>query len=274
MSDHQEIDVRFQGRERSIVCHRIGDAIVDPGPESSCAALVAALAEPPRRILLTHIHLDHAGATGALARRWPDAEVWVHERGAPHLIDPAKLIASATRLYGDRMGELWGEIVPVPAERVRVLRGGERIEGFQVEYTPGHASHHACFLHLDSGLAFVGDVAGVRIGGGPTIPPTPPPDIDVEAWEASIELVRAWTPTALAVTHGGTFSDVDAHLDEVRQVLREHAELARTVDAGAFEAAVRARLQGVREGGSYFSAMPPETLHAGLARYWAKRGPA
>lgn len=271
MTEHEEIDVRFQGRERAIVCHRVGDAIVDPGPESSSERLVEQLGEAPRRILLTHIHLDHAGATGALLRRWPDTEVWVHERGARHLVDPSKLIASATRLYGDRMEELWGEIVPVPESRVRVLEGGEEIDGFRVEYTPGHASHHACYLHVDSGLALVGDVAGVRIGAGPAIPPTPPPDIDIEQWQASIELVRTWRPEALAITHGGTFFDVDSQLDEVSATLREHADLARDLDAAGFEAAVRAKLDDVPEGGSYFSAMPPETLHSGLARYWSKR---
>ena len=138
----------------------------------------------PRAILLTHIHFDHAGATGALVRRWPDVEVWVHERGAPHVIDPSKLVASATRLYGDDMARLWGEVVPVPERNVRVLRGGERIGPWQVEYAPGHAQHHVVYLHEPTRTAFCGDVAGVQIGGGPVLPPTPPPDIDLDAWSA------------------------------------------------------------------------------------------
>ena len=119
--------------------------------------------EQPRAILLTHIHLDHAAATGALVRRWPELEVYVHERGAPHLIDPSKLLASAERLYGDQMQRLWGEIVPVPEANVKVLSGGETVLGMRVAYTPGHASHHVCYLHEESGTAFVGDVAACRI---------------------------------------------------------------------------------------------------------------
>lgn len=269
---HSEMDVFFQGRERAICCHRIGDAIVDPGPESSLPALLEALGDDvPRRILLTHIHLDHAGATGALVRRWPDVEVWVHERGAPHVEDPSKLVASATRLYGDRMRTLWGEIVPVPAERLRILAGGESIDGFRVEYTPGHAQHHVSFLHEETGIAFVGDVGGVRIGRGPVIPPTPPPDIDLEAWNRSLDVVAGWMPSSLAVTHYGTFPDVERQVEAVRDGLRRNADMARTMDADAFERAIRGELQGIPEGPSYFVSMPPETLHSGLARYWQKR---
>src|ERR671936_1655007 len=128
MPEHQEIDVHHLGRERVICCHRIGDMIVDPGPESCHQTLLEALGgDVPRAILLTHIHFDHAGATGALVRDWPDVEVWVHERGAPHIVDPERLVASATRLYGDDMKRLWGEVVAVPEANLRVLRGGETI---------------------------------------------------------------------------------------------------------------------------------------------------
>ena len=159
---------------------------------------------PPQRILLTHIHFDHAGATGALVRRWPDVEVWVHERGAPHLIDPSRLTASATRLYGDDMKRLWGEVIAVPEANLRVLTGGETIGPWRVEYTPGHASHHVSYLHEPTGTAFVGDVGGVRVEGGPTIPPTPPPDIDIELWHESLDTVAAWDPARLAITHFGS----------------------------------------------------------------------
>src|SRR5665213_2116445 len=173
----QLVDLMHLGRSRAIGAWLVGDVIVDPGPSSCLAQLLAALdGRSPRVIALTHIHLDHAGATGALLRRFPDAEVWVHERGAPHLIDPSKLLVSATRLYGDQMELLWGEVLPVPAERTRVLRGGETIDGFRVADTPGHASHHVSYLHEASGRAFTGDVAGVRISGGPVLAPTPPPD--------------------------------------------------------------------------------------------------
>src|SRR5215213_7478285 len=116
----QPIDVRHLGLERVICCWRVGDVLIDPGPEASLPDLLAALGDRrPRALLLTHIHLDHAGGTGALVRRWPDLDVYVHERGAPHLIDPSKLLASAGRLYGEgNMARLWGEVLPVPAERV------------------------------------------------------------------------------------------------------------------------------------------------------------
>src|SRR5262249_48681883 len=145
------IDVMHLRRPHVIGCWEVEGALVDPGPESSLPTLLEALGgERPRAVLLTHIHLDHAAATGALVRRWPDLEVYVHERGAPHLVDPSKLLASAERLYGDQMERLWGEIVPVPEANVKPLVGGERGLGMRVAYTPGHASHHACCLHADS----------------------------------------------------------------------------------------------------------------------------
>jgi len=199
------IDVEHLGRPRVIGCWEVGEVLVDPGPESTLQTLLAKLGErTPSALLLTHIHLDHAGASGALVERFPGLEVYVHERGAPHLIDPSRLIDSATRLYGGDMDRLWGEIVPVPEANLRVLAGGERIFGgaFEVAYTPGHASHHVSYLH--AGCAFVGDTGGVRITpGSVAIPPTPPPDIDLEAWQESIERIRAWAPERLAFTHCG-----------------------------------------------------------------------
>ncbi|MEA2390969.1 MAG: hypothetical protein QOK31_1078, partial [Solirubrobacteraceae bacterium] len=143
------IDVRHLGRDRVICCWRLGDALVDPGPGSTLPTLLAALGdERPRRLLLTHIHLDHAGASGALVRRWPDLEVFVHERGARHMAEPEKLLKSAKQLYGDEMDTLWGEMVPVPDENLRVLTGGESLDGgIEVAYSPGHASHHVTYLH-------------------------------------------------------------------------------------------------------------------------------
>jgi glyoxylase-like metal-dependent hydrolase (beta-lactamase superfamily II) len=179
--------------------------LVDPGPETTLPTLLEALGdEQPRALLLTHIHLDHAGASGALVKRWPDVEVYVHKRGAPHLIDPSRLMVSASRLYGDDMDRLWGDMTPVPEQNLRVLdQGGSLLGGrFDYVYTPGHASHHVSYLH--EGTAFVGDVGGVRIDDSSlTVPPTPPPDIDVEAWHKSIERVRDWRPQRLAMTHFG-----------------------------------------------------------------------
>jgi glyoxylase-like metal-dependent hydrolase (beta-lactamase superfamily II) len=266
-----EIDVLFQGTPGAITCHRAGDVLVDPGPASSVGTLLERLGGAvPDAILLTHIHLDHAGAAGVLVREWPGVEVWVHERGAPHLIDPSKLAASATRLYGDRMERLWGEIAPVPEDRVVVLEGdeGER-EGWRWAYTPGHASHHVAYLR--DGVAYTGDVAGVRIGGGPTVAPTPPPDIDVEAWHRSIDLVEGWAPQALAITHSGLRHDVSAQLAAVRASLDRQAELARTATEEEFERAVRADLDGLPEAAAYLEALPPANQYPGLARYWRRR---
>src|SRR4051812_6915079 len=185
------IDVMHLGRPHVIGCWEVDGVLVDPGPESSISTVLEAIGdERPRALLLTHIHLDHAAATGALVGRWPDLEVYVHERGAPHLIDPSKLLASAERLYGDKLNYLWGEILPVPEENVRPLSGGETVLGMRVAYTPGHASHHVCYLHEETGTAFVGDVAACRIPpSNLVVPPTPPPDIDVEVWEESLDLV-------------------------------------------------------------------------------------
>jgi glyoxylase-like metal-dependent hydrolase (beta-lactamase superfamily II) len=274
----REIDVRHLGREQVICCLRVGDVLIDPGPEVSSGAVVAALGgAEPSAILLTHIHLDHAGAAGALVRRWPGVQVYVHERGAPHVLDPSKLVASATRLYGDEMDRLWGEIVPVPEANLHVLRGGEQVHGFEVAYTPGHAQHHVAYFDRESGVAYTGDVAGVRIGGGPVLPPTPPPDIDLDAWAASIATLEAWAPERLALTHYGVHGDAAEHLRALRAALALVGELARRTDTAGFAEAVRGLVR--REGGedlleAYFAAMPPETLWPGLDRYWSRRAAA
>ncbi|HEY5334290.1 MAG TPA: MBL fold metallo-hydrolase, partial [Solirubrobacterales bacterium] len=217
------IDVRHLGRERVIGCWEVDGILIDPGPQSSMDTLLEELGDlTPRAILLTHIHLDHAAATGAMVELWPDLQVYVHVRGARHMVDPSRLLASAARLYGDRMKELWGRIVPVPEANVTVLEGGERILGMEVAHTPGHASHHVSYLHRDTGTAFVGDVAGCRImPSNLTIAPTPPPDIDIEQWEASLDLIGAWRPTRLALTHFGTVAEPAAQLETVRRRLRE-----------------------------------------------------
>ena len=194
------IDVQHLGRPHVIGCWEVEEGVlVDPGPECSLQNVIEALGDSePRALLLTHIHLDHAAGTGAMVRRWPELEVYVHERGAPHLIDPSKLLASAGRLYGDQLTYLWGEILPVPEANVRVLQGGESVLGMRVAYTPGHASHHVCYLHEQTGTAFVGDVAACRIPPSQLLmPPTPPPDIDIELWEESIAIVEGWEARAL-----------------------------------------------------------------------------
>ena len=204
----RQIDVLHRGLEKVIACYEVDGVLVDPGPQSCEDTLLEALdGERPRALLLTHIHFDHAGAAGALVRRWPDLDVYVHERGAPHMANPERLVASAARLYGgeDGLRETWGEVVPVPEERMNVLTGGETVLGFEVVYTPGHASHHVSYFR--DGVAFVGDMAGVRIPPYDlTLAPTPPPDIDVEAWERSLDAIAEREPETLALTHFGTWT--------------------------------------------------------------------
>jgi glyoxylase-like metal-dependent hydrolase (beta-lactamase superfamily II) len=270
------IDVRHLGRERVIGCWDLDGLLIDPGPESSLDGLIDALAdEAPQALLLTHIHLDHAGASGALVRRWPELEVYVHEVGAPHLVDPARLISSASRLYGKEMKRLWGEILPVPEANIRAIRGGESMLGFRVVYTPGHASHHVCYLHEDSGRAFVGDVAGVRIPPASLVlPPTPPPDIDVEAWRRSIDLILSWRPRSLGITHFGAVDDPAGHLHALRERLDRWTEWARGTDDEQFERAVRDEIRAGADPATvaaYEQAIPPEQVYMGLARYWHKR---
>jgi glyoxylase-like metal-dependent hydrolase (beta-lactamase superfamily II) len=267
----QLVDLMHRGRPQVIGAWRIGEVIVDPGPASCVERLMGELEhDPPRALALTHIHLDHAGAAGTLVRLFPELEVWVHERGAPHMVDPSKLLASAGRLYGDQMERLWGEVLPVPAERLRVLSGGERIAGLRVAYTPGHASHHVSYLHEQSGWAFTGDVAGVRIAGGPTIAPTPPPDIDLGAWRASLQLLSEWRPRALAITHFGVHHDVEGQLQRLRDYLEQAESDALSLDEPAFEAAMRARVAARASpeiAATYEQAMPPSQSYAGLARH-------
>ncbi len=268
----EPIDLRHLGRERVIGAWRVGDVIVDPGPSSCLSTLLPLLErDPPRALALTHIHLDHAGASGSLARRFPELEVWVHERGAPHLIDPTKLLDSAGRLYGEQMPRLWGDAaLPVPPERIRVLRGGERLGPFAVAYTPGHASHHVSYLHEPSARAFTGDVAGVRIGDGPVLAPTPPPDIDLDAWRRSLDVLREWEPSSLAVTHFGAYGDVDEHLAALREHLDEVERWAAEGDRASFVERIRARADG-GSASAYGQALPPEQSFQGIERYLRKR---
>ena len=266
------VDVRHLGRERVIAAYVVDGCVIDCGPSSSLDGLLEGLGdEQPERLLLTHIHLDHAGGAGKLVERWPDLEVWVHERGAPHVADPSKLVASASRLYGDDMERLWGDIVPVPEQNLRVLRGGETIGPWRVEYTPGHASHHVSFLHEPSGTAFTGDTAGVRIPtSGVVLAPTPPPDIDLEAWQRSIDLIAGWRPERLAVTHFGAWDDVDAHLDALREMLERMTGWARELcDRERFSERVRAHIaerSDAETAAAYEQGMPADTLYPGLER--------
>ena len=269
------IDLMHLGRERVICAFEVNGLVVDPGPSSCLDTLLEGLEEEPRALLLTHVHLDHAGAAGVLARRNPSLQVYVHERGAPHVADPSKLVASAGRLYGDRMEELWGEVAPVDRERIHILEGGETIEDtFHVTYTPGHASHHVSYLDTATGDAYVGDVAGVRLPPHEyTVPPTPPPDIDVDRWLESIDLVARLDPQALCLTHFGRFTDVSEHLERMREALSIRARKARELSAEQFaewsEAETRSAVD-FETAESLVQAAPPDQLGMGLRRYWDK----
>ena len=277
------------GRDRVICAYEVHGVIVDPGPASSLETLLDGLGSTtPRALLLTHIHLDHAGASGLLCRRFPDLQVYVHEVGAPHLVDPSKLVASASRLWPGEMDRLWGEVVPVPKSALHVLEGGERVNAggrtFDVAYTPGHASHHVSYFDASSGVAFVGDTAGMSIDGGYVLPPTPPPDIDLEVWAKSIARIEAWSPTTLFVTHCGPVNAVRPHLQAFQENLATTATMVRdslqepgTDEERSGRFVERIRLEMRRhmpdaQVDAYFSTSPFHLLWLGLARYWRKKG--
>ncbi len=270
------IDLEHQGVTRVIGAWSVDGLVVDPGPEPCVEALLKGLGgEEPSALLLTHIHLDHAGATGALVRRFPDLRVYVHERGAVHLADPSKLLRSAGRLYGDAMGSLWGEVLPVPERNILPLEGGETVEGFRAAYTPGHASHHVAYLHEQTGKAFVGDVAGVRISEGFVLPPTPPPEVDIKLWLQSLELIAEWDADRLCLAHFGEVTDPRPHLDLVGEELERLGALARDGDREAFLDALEREIDERADPGDrerITLAVPPEHVWLGLERYWEKHG--
>jgi glyoxylase-like metal-dependent hydrolase (beta-lactamase superfamily II) len=272
------IDILHGGRDRVICVYEVDGVIIDPGPTSCLETLLNALGDTePRAVLLTHIHLDHAGGTGSLLERFPALPVYVHERGAAHLVDPSRLVASSRRVYGqDAMDELWGEIRPVPEGAIRVLRGDERVEGFKVAYTPGHASHHVAYLHEDTGDAYVGDVAGVVVPPFAfTAPPTPPPDVDLEAWSDSLDLLGEWRPARLCLTHFGPVEVVDEQISRTREGLTRWADCARSGGREAFVEALER--EACAAGGQavfdrFFFAVAADQMFAGFERYWRTRG--
>jgi glyoxylase-like metal-dependent hydrolase (beta-lactamase superfamily II) len=267
------IDTMHLGNDRVIGAYEIGDGvIVDPGPATTVETLLEHV--EPRVLLLTHIHLDHAGATGVLVRRNPEIKVYVHERGAPHLIDPSRLLKSAAQLYGDDMERLWGEVAPVPEENVNVLTGGETVEGCRVEYAPGHAAHHVVYLHEEARDAFCGDVGGVRIPPHDlTLAPTPPPDIDIEKWNASLDLIEEWGPERLCPTHYGFVDDPGKQIEAVRQWLSTWGAHARDQSQEEWCGRLVSLFHeaGDEVGIRLEQAAPPDQQWLGLDRYWRKR---
>jgi len=273
----EPIDLHHQGRERTIASYLVdtddGPALFDCGPATTVGALKAGLAEQGlelrdlRHLLLSHIHLDHAGATGVLVREHPALQVHVSAIGAPHLVEPERLERSARRLYGDSFDALWGELAPVPRENVHVV--GDRVVGLECFPTPGHASHHVCYLDRD-GTLYAGDAAGVRIQPSTfVLPPTPPPEFDLGAWNTTLDALERRAPARLALIHFGVADDVARHLGELRVRLGEWVERVKAgADEDEFEAAAAADLGADRA--AYEQAMPFWQSYAGLERYWQK----
>lgn len=293
------IDLRYLGRPEVIASGLLessaGALLVDPGPSVSLSALRAGLealgvgVADLRAILLTHIHFDHAGAVGSLVRDNPSIRVYVHERGARHLIDPSRLLESARRLYRENMDRLWGEFLPVPASNVTALAGGETLalgdRPLEVAYTPGHASHHVSYLDRATGTGFVGDTGGNRYSNRAYVSPvTPPPDVDLEGWRGSIARFRAWSPERLFSAHFGCSHPVGPHLDELEARLAHWADQVRgtlpdpdrTDDqkAAAFvawvAAQIRERLSDADAQAYEWGTTALNSWH-GLARYWRER---
>ncbi len=271
----ETVDLFHFDQPGAISAHLLDGVIVDPGAEKTVERLIEALGdETPRAILLTHIHFDHAGATGRLVEKYPELEVWVHEKGAPHMVDPTRLLSSARKVFGEHFDLMWGEVVPVPERNIRVLKGGESDGPWQVEYTPGHAKHHVCYFHRPTRTAFTGDVTGVRIDGGPAFPPTPPPDIDPPLWHESLEIVSAWQPERIAFQHFGQSTDVENQIAMMHENLDLFAEKARETDADGMTGWIREWLASQVEPGdldTYWRAGPFEGMWDGLARYWQQR---
>jgi glyoxylase-like metal-dependent hydrolase (beta-lactamase superfamily II) len=271
------LDLHHQGAERVIGAYLLdtveGPALFDCGPTTCLERLKEALGELAlelgdlRHLLLSHIHLDHAGAAGVLVREHPALQVHVSAVGAPHLVDPSRLEASARRLYGDTFDSLWGEVAPVPEANIRIA--GSKVVGLECFPAPGHANHHVCYLD-SAGTLYAGDAAGVRIQPDRAVlPPTPPPDFDLEAWYRTIDEIERRRPQRLALIHFGMAEDPEPHLAELRARLADWVQRAESgVTEEAFSASVRI---DVSETGSdveiYERAMPFWQSYAGLVRY-------
>lgn len=293
--DIRLIDDLHLGRQHVIATYALlgsEPALIDPGPASTLETLEQGLhahglsLADIQVLLLTHIHLDHAGATGTIVHRCPHIKVYVHERGAPHMINPEKLLSSATRLYGELMDYLWGEFRAVPEANITALAGGETLNiggrEIRVHYAPGHASHHVIYHDQPSGAAFVGDVGGVRLPNSAYArPATPPPDVDLEAWDATLTMLQNLDPRLICLTHFGPAFDPQAHIVGYRQRLWHWAEVVRDAMAQGLDEAAQFELlqahangeldDSPEEAARYEQATPLFQSWQGLARYWRKR---
>jgi glyoxylase-like metal-dependent hydrolase (beta-lactamase superfamily II) len=293
------LDHHFRGSPGVIASYLVSDGdaltLIETGPASTLETLLAGVRqagfdpEDIERVVVTHIHLDHAGGAGSMLRVLPRARLYVHPMGAPHMIDPAKLMSSATRIYDDLMGPLWGEMVPVPQDRLDVLddraelRTGART--LRAYDTPGHANHHLALHDPDTDSVFTGDVAGVRLDGTSHLrPPTPPPEFSPEKWQKSVAILRTLEPRRLYLTHFGGYDDVAWHLDELLSRMWFWAglvggRLATGEEAATASHALRAMedvtlartgdtslLRRYEEAGNYRMSVD------GIARWWRKCG--
>jgi glyoxylase-like metal-dependent hydrolase (beta-lactamase superfamily II) len=276
------LDLHHLGRERVIGAYLLetddGPALFDCGPSTCVERLQQALGErglalrDVRRLLLSHIHLDHAGAAGVLVRLHPELQVHVSEVGAPHLVDPTRLESSARRLYGETFDTLWGELAPVPPDNIHIATGN--VAGLECFPAPGHARHHVCYLAQD-GTLYAGDAAGVRIQPDQVVvPPTPPPDFDLDAWQGTLDEIERRAPARLALIHFGVADDPERHLGELRERLPQWVDRVATgATEEEFTEAVREDLIEARADlGAYEQAMPFWQSFAGLKRYVEKRG--
>jgi glyoxylase-like metal-dependent hydrolase (beta-lactamase superfamily II) len=264
------------GIEQSVACHRYKEVLIDPGPAASIHHVIDALGDVvPTTCLLTHIHLDHAGGTGKLIEHYPEMQVYIHEVGLPHMIDPSRLLASAGRVYGDELVK-FGETLPVPAENIHAIAEGDVVEGFKALHTPGHSNHHMTFFHLETEMAIVGDLVGQTIHPFDILfMSSPPPEVDIEAWIASIDKLATHdpAPSTLGLAHFGRVPDVIDQLDAAKQELRRIADLARDGSEEEFMDYQQAKLAKVpadiAEG--IATALPLDMNYAGLVRYWDKK---
>jgi glyoxylase-like metal-dependent hydrolase (beta-lactamase superfamily II) len=278
----EPIDLHHQAAERVIGVYLLdtddGPALFDCGPttcidrlETEVAARGLDLADI-RHLLLSHIHLDHAGAAGVLVRRHPHVQVHVSGIGAPHVVDPSRLEASARRLYGDSFDPLWGELAPVPEANVHVV--GDRVLGLECFPTPGHANHHVAYLHRN-GTLYAGDAAGVRlVPGRHVIPVSPPPEFDPDAWERTIAEIERRAPDRLALVHFGVVEDVSDHLAMLRREMHRWVELAGSgMTEEEFVTAARDDLAArvPEDADAWQKAAPLWQSYRGLERYWRKR---
>jgi glyoxylase-like metal-dependent hydrolase (beta-lactamase superfamily II) len=297
-----QISHTFQGENEIVGSYLIAGAnelaIVDPGPGSVIDSLLGSICElgfEPENvthILATHVHLDHAGAIGSLVKLMSKAQVYVHGMGAPHLLDTTKVVASASRIFGDRMKTLWGKIEPTPADRLRVIGNGDilNIAGrrLEVHYAPGHAIHHVIFFDAHSGELFAGDAAGVRLPGVDYVrPPTPPPDLDLEAWSNTIDLLKRLRPDVLYIGHFGAIKAIVPQLDRLREKLYTWGDFVLSaMRDGKTEAEIIAMLiehakpELLRAAADNTNVLPryeiatnyPMTVQ-GYMRYWKKKHP-